>query len=103
VEADEKGQLKNERKTAGLIVESDTIRMMKQSNTDQYFQTSFMSMTQSKPLPKRMKKTCYNYKCKYLKHFVFNDQEKTINSTRITQLSSIKGTTFSKSFYDNQF
>jgi hypothetical protein len=102
-EGREKGHFRNERKTDGLIVESQAIRLMRESNADQYFKTSFTSMTQSKPLPKHCKKTCYNYRCKYLKNFVFNDQDKTFDSTRITQLSSRKATTFSKSFYDQQF
>lgn len=29
-------------------------------------------MTETKPLPKQKKKTCYNYKCKYLKQWVFD-------------------------------
>ena len=33
-------------------------------------------MTLTKPLPKNKKKTCYNYKCKYMKHFTFDEKAK---------------------------
>jgi hypothetical protein len=33
-------------------------------------------MSTSKPLPKQKKKTCYNYKCKYLKQWVFDERGK---------------------------
>lgn len=47
--------------------------------SDHYFQTSFMSMTDSKPLPKNIKKSCYNYRCKFLKHFVFDERRENIS------------------------
>jgi hypothetical protein len=47
---------------------------MDQEEKDKYFNLSFMSMTESKPLPKKQKKTCYNYKCKHLKYFVFDEK-----------------------------
>ncbi len=33
-------------------------------------------MTETKPLPKQKKHTCYNYKCKYLKQWVFDERTK---------------------------
>jgi hypothetical protein len=42
--------------------------------SDKYFQTSYTSMTESKPLPKHSKKSCYSYRCKYLKQFVFDEK-----------------------------
>jgi len=33
-------------------------------------------MTDTKPLPKQRKKTCYNYKCKFMKPFVFDEKSK---------------------------
>lgn len=41
-------------------------------------------MTESKPLPKKSKRTCYNYKCKHLKYFVFDEKSKieNLNSTK---------------------
>ena len=47
---------------------------MNQSEKDKYFSMSFTSITESKPLPKKVKKSCYNYKCKHLKHFVFDQK-----------------------------
>ena len=39
---------------------------------DQYFQISFKAMIDSRPLLKRRKKNCYNYKCKHQKQFMFD-------------------------------
>lgn len=42
----------------------------------QFFNEAWESMTETKPLPKQRKKTCYNYKCKYLKQWVFDERSK---------------------------
>ena len=66
--------MKNQKKNVSIILANATTTFIGGKASDQYFQTSFMSMTESKPLPRHMKKTCYNYKCKYLKHFVFDEK-----------------------------
>ena len=33
-------------------------------------------MSATKPLPKQRKRTCYNYKCRYLKQWVFDERGK---------------------------
>jgi hypothetical protein len=54
---------------------------------DKYFNLSFASMTESKPLPRKPKKSCYNYKCKNMKHFVFDEKEKMDESTNYSMNS----------------
>lgn len=66
--------MKNDRKNASIILENATTTFIGGKTSDHYFQTSYLSMTESKPLPKSMKKTCYNYRCKFLKHFVFDEK-----------------------------
>lgn len=39
-------------------------------------------MGTTKPLPKQRKKTCYNYKCKHLKQWVF-DQRSRLEETQV--------------------
>ena len=68
--------MKNDRRNVSIILENATTTFIGKTS-DKYFQTSFMSMTESKPLPKAMKKTCYNYRCKFMKNFVFDEKEKT--------------------------
>ena len=61
-------------------------------------------MTETKPLPKFHKRTCYNYKCKYLRHFTFDMKGKTENTTKITKNTnnSWAERTMGRSFYDKQ-
>lgn len=59
-----------------------------------------MNITVSKPLPRQKKKTCYNYKCKYLKNFTFNTKTKEYEKTNCTNGIN---RTFGKSFYDKNF
>jgi len=47
-----------------------------QEEDKNYFNDAWGSMSTSKPLPKQKKKTCYNYKCKYLKQWVFDERGK---------------------------
>lgn len=56
-------------------------------------------MTESKPLPRKQKKTCYNFKCKYLKNFVFDEKEKMEESTNysINSFSNTFGMSFHQS------
>lgn len=48
-------------------------------------------MTDSKPLPKFQKKTCYNYRCKFMKHYTFDEKGKTEASTKFANTRSILG------------
>lgn len=78
----------------------------KSKDSDKYFQSSMISMSESKPLPKYSKKTCYNHRCKYLKQFTFYSKDNSEGgSTKFmtmgSQTSNLK--TLSKSFYDKQF
>lgn len=45
-------------------------------NQQTYFDCAWDAMASTKPLPKQMKKTCYNYRCKYMKQFVFDERGK---------------------------
>lgn len=57
-----------------MILENASTTFVGGKTSDQFYQTSFLSMTESKPLPKQMKKSCYNYRCKYMKHFIFDEK-----------------------------
>jgi len=39
-----------------------------------FFNEAWEAMTETKPLPKQRKKTCYNYKCKHMKQWVFDER-----------------------------
>jgi|JI9StandDraft_2_1071091.scaffolds.fasta_scaffold323618_1 hypothetical protein len=52
-------------------------------------------MTETKPLPKQRKKTCYNYKCKYLKQWVFDQRGKMTESK-----GEALGSTLGRSFHE---
>lgn len=41
-----------------------------------YFNRAWQSMSETKPLPKKHKRTCYNYKCKFLKQWVFDERSR---------------------------
>jgi pyruvate/2-oxoacid:ferredoxin oxidoreductase beta subunit len=58
-------------------------------------------MTESKGLPKSVKKSCYNYRCKYWQHFTFDPKSKTDSVTQISKSSCGERTT-GKSFYEQQ-
>jgi hypothetical protein len=51
-----------------------------------FFNDAWEAMTDTKPLPKHRKKTCYNYKCKYLKQWVFDERSKLeVKQTRLPE------------------
>lgn len=57
------------------ILEHSTFKWTK--NEDQtFFNTAWTAMSDTKPLPKQKKKTCYNFKCKYMKQWVFDERGK---------------------------
>ena len=41
-----------------------------------FFNEAWQAMSETKPLPKQRKKTCYNYKCKHMKQWVFDERSK---------------------------
>lgn len=43
-------------------------------------------MSETKPLPKQKKKTCYNYKCKHMKQWVFDERGK-LELSKLDQVS----------------
>jgi hypothetical protein len=53
-------------------------------------------MSSTKPLPKQRKKTCYNYKCKYMKQWVFDERGKLEEAKLVHPVSN----TLSRSFHD---
>ena len=58
-----------------VILEHSTFKWTK--NEDQtFFNTAWTAMSETKPLPKQKKKTCYNFKCKYMKQWVFDEKGK---------------------------
>lgn len=86
-----------------MILENSAQTFIEKGVNDRYFEKSFTSMTETKPLPKFQKKTCYNYKCKYLRNFTFDEKKKTETFTRLTNTNQSWGDkTTGKSFYDNQ-
>lgn len=58
-------------------------------------------MTINKPLPKQVKKTCYNYKCKNLKYFTFDEKNKL--QTKFMDSLSTANETLGKSFFERKF
>ena len=64
-----------------MILEYSTMRMTAGDNQN-FFEDAWQSMTNTKPLPKQKKKTCYNYKCKHMKQWVFDERSK-IESRRV--------------------
>lgn len=75
---------------------------MKEGANDKFFQSSFYNMSTARPLPNKMKKTCYNYKCKYMKQFVFDEKGKTEMSTRFSLTKDRFGSTLGRSFHEKQ-
>lgn len=72
---------------------------------DKFYEVSYANQTDSKPLPQKAKKTCYNYRCKYLKKFTFDEREKTrtaVWSQFMSTNATGEDSTRSKSFYDRQ-
>lgn len=56
----------------------------KQENVpDQFFRMSFTAISESKPMPRQIKKSCYSYRCKQGKNFYSND----MNTTQSTAFS----------------
>ena len=58
-------------------------------------------MTTTKPLPRQAKKTCYNYKCKNLKNFTFDEKDKL--QTKYMDSLSTAHETLGKSFFERKF
>ena len=64
-------------KSNSVILDSSCNSFAEQNVDDRFFQMSFQNMTNTKPLPANRKKSCYNYKCKFMKKFVFDEKGKT--------------------------
>ena len=82
-----------------IILEHSTESFMKPDSDDRFFQTSFFNMSSARPLPNKAKKSCYNYKCKYMKQFVFDEKGKTEMSTRFSLTKDKMGSTLGRSFH----
>jgi hypothetical protein len=68
-----------------LILDHSTFKWTK--NEDQaFFNTAWNVMSETKPLPKQKKKTCYNYKCKHMKQWVFDERGK-LELSKLDQVS----------------
>lgn len=92
-------------KNASLIFEHAAGTFVGKSPSDQFYERSFTNQTNQKSLPNQLKKTCYNYRCKYLKFFTFDEREKTkanIWSQTGSTHASGEEAMRSKSFYDRQ-
>lgn len=89
------------KKNSSVILEHSATTFLNEEEKDRYFNLSFMSMTESKPLPKKAKKTCYNYKCKHLKYFVFDEKEKAEESTKYSMSINSFSNTFGISFHES--
>lgn len=69
---------------------------MKEGQEEQkYFNSAWGAMSETKPLPKQRKKTCYNYKCKYMKQWVFDHRGQLTQSK-----GEALGTTQGRSFHE---
>lgn len=67
---------KEDRKLQGMgILEYSTTRLSEEEGRN-FFNEAWSALSETKPLPKQKKKTCYNYKCKYLKQWVFDERGK---------------------------
>lgn len=81
-----------------MILDHSMTAFVNPEEKDRHFNLSFNSMTESKPLPRNQKKSCYNYKCKHMKHFVFDEKEKAEESTNYSTKNSFTNT-FGLSFH----
>jgi hypothetical protein len=86
---------KEDRKLQGLgILEYSTTRLSEEDGRN-FFNEAWSALSETKPLPKQKKKTCYNYKCKYLKQWVFDEKGKLeARRTEIKALDRTQGQSF---------
>jgi hypothetical protein len=74
--AENKVQAKEiKRGATSAILEYSTYAWDKDQDT-KHFQSAWTAMSDTKPLPKQRKKTCYNHKCKYMKQWVYDERGK---------------------------
>ena len=78
-------------------------RLFLEKQMDSYFyDKSLTNQNSLKPLPRGVKKTCYNYPCKHLKHFTFDEREKTRTTMCAIMATPAEDLTMSKAYYDKQ-
>ena len=62
-----------------------------------HFNSAWSNLCTTKPLPKQKKKTCYNYKCKHMKQWTFDQRAKLEES----YLQVPENNTLNRSIHDN--
>lgn len=85
-----------------LILNKTVMSINKENFTEQLFQMSFSSIAQSKPVPSKMRKTCYNQRCSKLKDFT-NHKSFLTKSTKMSSNESISSQNLTKHYFDKQF
>jgi hypothetical protein len=78
------------------ILEYSSVRW--QGEDQSFFHSAWTAMEETKPLPKQKKRTCYNYKCKFKKQWVFDEKAK-VEARKVE--SSRGDRTHARSFHEN--